>query len=129
MYLQPLKNDDPQLDFYTMYKRETDEYDNVYIQKYNEDLNTTLIFVCSSFPVTSMHADYNPRPACSPPSAPPSSSASNPSLSQTTSQSTGQKPTFERSYSASIHPFLPARPPALLLRGADHPRSMSQLWV
>ena len=93
-YLQPLKNDDPQLDFYTMYKREADEYDNVYIQKYNEDLNTTLIFVRFSFPVIVMHADHGLRPACSPPSAPPSSSASSPSLSLTTSRSTGQKPTF-----------------------------------
>ena len=40
-----MKNDDPQLDFYTMYKRETVEYDTEYMQKYNEDLNTTLIFV------------------------------------------------------------------------------------
>ena len=45
MYLQPIKNDDPKLDFYTMYKRETVEYDTEYMQKYNEDLNTTLIFV------------------------------------------------------------------------------------
>ena len=48
MYLQPIKNDDPQIDFYTMYKRETTEYDTEYMQKYNEDLNTTLIFVCLS---------------------------------------------------------------------------------
>jgi hypothetical protein len=47
MYLQPIKNDDPKLDFYTMYKRETMEYDTEYMQKYNEDLNTTLIFVRS----------------------------------------------------------------------------------
>ena len=46
MFLQPIKNDDPKLDFYTMYKRETVEYDTEYMQKYNEDLNTTLIFVC-----------------------------------------------------------------------------------
>ena len=45
MYLQPIKNDDPQLDFYTMYKRETMEYDTENMQKHNEDLNTTLIFV------------------------------------------------------------------------------------
>ena len=45
MYLQPIKNDDPQLDFYTMYKRETTEYDTENMQKHNEDLNTTLIFV------------------------------------------------------------------------------------
>ena len=47
MYLQPVKHDDPQLDFYTMYKRETTDYDTAYMQKYNEDLNTTLIFVSS----------------------------------------------------------------------------------
>ena len=45
MYFQPIKNDDPKLDFYTMYKRETTDYDTEYMQKYNEDLNTTLIFV------------------------------------------------------------------------------------
>ena len=45
MFFQPIKNDDPKLDFYTMYKRETSEYDTEYMQKYNEDLNTTLIFV------------------------------------------------------------------------------------
>lgn len=45
MYFQPVKSDDPQLDFYTMYNRETTEYDTKYMEKYNEDLNTTLIFV------------------------------------------------------------------------------------
>jgi len=45
MYLQSIRNDDPQLDFYTMYKRETTEYDTEYMQKHNEDLNTTLIFM------------------------------------------------------------------------------------
>ena len=83
MYLQPIKNDDPQLDFYTMYRRETVEYDAEYMQKYNEDLNTTLIFVCSSFPLTALHADHDSRPVYSPPSAPPSSSTSSPSSSQT----------------------------------------------
>jgi len=45
MYLQPIKNDDPQLDFYTMCKREAVEYNTEYMKKHNEDLNTTLIFV------------------------------------------------------------------------------------
>ena len=45
MFLLPIKNDDPKLDFYTMYKREATEYDAEYMQNYNEDLNTTLIFV------------------------------------------------------------------------------------
>jgi len=51
MFLQPIKNDNPQLDFYTMYKRETMEYDIEYMQKHNEDLNNTLIFVrlCGNF--------------------------------------------------------------------------------
>ena len=54
MYLQPIKNDDPQLDFYTMYKRETVEYDTEYMQKYNEDLNTTLIFVSVYIPLVAI---------------------------------------------------------------------------
>lgn len=35
----------PRLDFYTMYKREATEHDMEYVKKYDEDLNTTLIFV------------------------------------------------------------------------------------
>lgn len=40
------------LDFYTTYKRETMEYDTERMRKYNDDLNTTLIFVsyCVSSP-------------------------------------------------------------------------------
>ena len=45
MFFHPIKNEDPKLDFYTMYKRETTEYDTEYMQGYNEDLNTTLVFV------------------------------------------------------------------------------------
>jgi len=54
-FFQPIKNDDPQLDFYTMYKRETTEYDTEYMQKYNEDLNTTLIFVCFYLPFITVY--------------------------------------------------------------------------
>ena len=55
MYLQPIKNEDPQLDFYTTYRQETVEYDTKYMQKCSEDLNTTLIFVrfCVLFVVVS----------------------------------------------------------------------------
>jgi len=35
-----IKNDDPQLDFYTMYKREAMEYDTECMQKYNELIST-----------------------------------------------------------------------------------------
>jgi hypothetical protein len=51
MYLQPIKHDDPNLDFYTIYKRETTEYDTEHMQKHNEDLNTTLIFVGFCIPI------------------------------------------------------------------------------
>jgi len=34
-----------------MYKREATEWDTDYVRKYNEDLNTTLIFVRPSPPV------------------------------------------------------------------------------
>ncbi|KAF9780418.1 hypothetical protein BJ322DRAFT_1112420 [Thelephora terrestris] len=43
-FFQPIKNEDPRLDFYTMYKREATEYDIDHVKKYDEDLNTTLIF-------------------------------------------------------------------------------------
>ena len=51
MYFQPIKHDDPKIDFYTMYKREATEYDTEYMAKHNEDLNTTLIFVRFCVPV------------------------------------------------------------------------------
>ena len=44
-FFQPIKNDDPRLDFYTVYQREATEYDADYVKKYDEDLNITLIFV------------------------------------------------------------------------------------
>jgi hypothetical protein len=44
-FFQPIKNDDPRLDFYAVYKKEATEYDTDYVKKYDEDLNTTLIFV------------------------------------------------------------------------------------
>ena len=45
MYFQPIKHNDPQLDFYTIYEWKTLGYDTEYMQKYNGDLNTTLVFV------------------------------------------------------------------------------------
>ena len=48
IFFQPIKTDDPRVDFYTVYKRESAEYDTEYVKKYDEDLNTTLIFVSCS---------------------------------------------------------------------------------
>ena len=53
-FFQPIKTDDPRVDFYTMYKRESTEYDIDYVKKYDEDLNTTLIFVRRPSPLFSI---------------------------------------------------------------------------
>ena len=41
-FFHPIKNDDLQIDFYTVYKREAAGYDMDYVKKYDEDLNTAL---------------------------------------------------------------------------------------
>lgn len=43
--MTPLKSDEARTDFYSVYKRESTEYDTNYVKKYEEDLNTTLVFV------------------------------------------------------------------------------------
>ena len=43
--MPPLKSGEARTDFYTVYKRESIEYDTNYVKKYDEDLNTTLVFV------------------------------------------------------------------------------------
>ena len=45
MYLQPTKSDDPQVEFYNRYERETIAYDTEHIKQDGEDLNIILIFV------------------------------------------------------------------------------------
>ena len=122
MRLPPIKNDDPKLDFYTMYARETLEYDNEYMKKHNEDIQTTLIFVCSFFPLIVMDADRDPRPVCSPPSAPPSSSI--PSPSSNLAHQNDRSCTSEQFSSTSIDPFPPTRMPAALRRGAAPPQEI-----
>ena len=76
MFFQPLKTDDPRVDFYTMYKRESSEYDTDYVKKYDEDLNTTLIFVRYLSAYLLDYLTPSRRPGCSLPSVPPSSSTS-----------------------------------------------------
>jgi len=75
-FFQPIKTDDPRLDFYTMYKREATEYDVDYVKKYDEDLNTTLIFVRRSSCTPTNHLTCCRRRVCSLPSAQPSLSMS-----------------------------------------------------
>ena len=50
-----------------MYRREAEEYDREFIKKYDEDLNTTLIFVSFFMLLTCGCADSAYRLVCSPP--------------------------------------------------------------
>jgi len=51
--------------FYEIYRREAEDYDREFIKRYDEDLNTTLIFVCLCVPrVYGTLTAY--RPVCSP---------------------------------------------------------------
>jgi len=43
-----------------MYKREATEYDTDYVKKYDEDLNTTLIFVRPSSPALANYLTLSP---------------------------------------------------------------------
>ena len=40
-----LTQEDPRGQFYEVYRKEAEEYDKEFMKKYDEDLNTTLIFV------------------------------------------------------------------------------------
>ena len=43
------KGSNPRAEFYAKYKQEAEHADKDFQKKYEEDLNTTLIFVCSPF--------------------------------------------------------------------------------
>ena len=64
-------------EFYDKFQREADEYDRDFMGKYEEDLNTTLIFVSGLSPSSTSIAAltcFPGRPVCSPRSHPLSSS-------------------------------------------------------
>ena len=79
---EKLPGEDLRTKFYERYRELAEGYDKDFMKKYEEDLDTTLIFVCcphrsgSGTCIDSCH-----RPVCSPPSLPPSSSRSTPSSS------------------------------------------------
>ena len=108
-FFQPIKTGDPRLDFYTMYKREATEYDTDYVKKYDEDLNTTLIFVRPlSFPLVK-YLTCSFRQVYFLPSAQLSSSTS----IQTSNpiRMTNLQPFSVPSSSLSTSPPSPVRPP------------------
>ena len=132
-YFQPIKNDNTRLDFYTMYKREATKYNTYYVKKYDEDLNTTLIFVCCTSFAPVGHLTQPRRRGCSLPSALPSSSMStracdpirmsNPRLSSAQSSSPSINPLFR------MRPPL-FRPPRKILpqRLSRPPLSCMRVW-
>ena len=44
-FFDPLRTNDSRADFFTVYRKESGEFDRDYAKKYDEDLNTSLIFV------------------------------------------------------------------------------------
>jgi len=44
-FFDPLWTNDPRADFFAVYRKESEEFDRDYARKYDEDLNTSLIFV------------------------------------------------------------------------------------
>ena len=66
--------------FYETYRKEAEDYDKEFIKKYDEDLNTTLIFVSIKHTLLRhIRADLDDRLVCSPPLLLPSLSRSTPS--------------------------------------------------
>ena len=108
-FFQPIKTDDPRVDFYTMYKREATEYDTYYVKKYDEDLNITLIFVRRSSSVPANCLTGPRRRVCSLPSARRSLSMSTRTSNQI--QATNPWPSSAPSFSLSISLPSLARPP------------------
>ena len=113
IFFQPIKTDDPRVDFYTVYKRESAEHDAEYVKKYDEDLNTTLIFVrCSSLCLVN-HLIRSCRLVCSLLSAP--------LLSSTSIRTSGPiltsnpQPSSVQYSSHSTNPPFPASPPPFRL--------------
>jgi hypothetical protein len=106
-FFQPIKTDDARVDFYTMYKREATEYDADYVKKYDEDLNTTLIFVRRSPFAFAKYLTWSCRRVCSLPSAPLSSSTS--IRTSNPIQTTKLQPSSAQSSSLSINPPSPVR--------------------
>lgn len=50
-FFEPLRTNNSRADFFAVYRKESGEFDREYTRKYDEDLNTSLIFVSSLIPV------------------------------------------------------------------------------
>jgi len=117
-FFQPIKTDDPRLDFYTMYKREATEYDTDYVKKYDDDLNTTLIFVRCVSSASAIYLTCPHRRVCSLPLAPRLSSTSN--RTSNPIPTSNPRPSSVPFSSLSISPPSPVRPPPSHLFSNPH---------
>ena len=50
-FFEPLRTNNSRADFFAVYRKESNEFDREYTRKYDEDLNTSLIFVSYFIPV------------------------------------------------------------------------------
>lgn len=50
-FFDPLRINDARTDFFAVYRRESAEFDRDHANKYDEDLNTSLIFVSGPPPI------------------------------------------------------------------------------
>ena len=125
-FFRPIKTDDPRVEFYTVYKREATKYDTDYVNGYNEDLNTTLIFVRRSSFALVKYLTCSCRRVFSLLSAPPSSSMS---IRSSNLILTSNPPPFSApSFSLSISPpSLAKPPPSHLFRKIHRTRSSPSL--
>jgi hypothetical protein len=76
-------SNDLRTEFYEIYRDKAEEHDREFVQKYNEDLNNTLIFVGFSPLFAGGCADRARRLACFPQWLPPLSPRSSPSSNKT----------------------------------------------
>jgi hypothetical protein len=56
-FFDPLRTNDSRTDFFAMYRRESGEFDRDYAKKYDEDLNTSLIFVSRLISILVLNAE------------------------------------------------------------------------
>jgi len=56
-FIEPLRTNDHRTDFFAVYRKESEDFDRDYVRKYDEDLNTSLIFVSRQLPLCAQDSD------------------------------------------------------------------------
>lgn len=89
-----LKTGDDKTDFFAVYQKEADEYDRDFTKKYDEDLNTTLIFVRNVLETLDHRNSFIARRVYFPRSPPHLSSMHRPTYSQISHKRTSTSSAF-----------------------------------